>query len=231
MKRIYEVMKAMGTDPASFFKQVARGEIALIIESAAGDKLEPSLEFWRQVLLDNNNEEIIPTHSHFNTLDVMGFANQKLIITRSALNLLENCDGFTPARKGVFFSRQASAPYFDSSYRDPDILKISDIYTDYPPAQANTTAPADTVQADQPKPQTNNDTPSKAAKKVIGLFMLDLMDRSSKYKTSDKPNKSAIRDYLLYLAQKHHIDSYGLNNADERILSESLKYLEEQKAD
>ena len=72
MKRIYDVMKEMKTDPASFFKQVARGEIAIIIESAAGDQLNPSLEFWRQVLLDNNIEKIIPTHSHFNSWTLWG---------------------------------------------------------------------------------------------------------------------------------------------------------------
>lgn len=56
MNRIYEVMKAMGTDPASFFKQVARGEIALIIESAAGDQLNPSLDFWQKVIIDNKSK-------------------------------------------------------------------------------------------------------------------------------------------------------------------------------
>lgn len=174
MKRIYEVMKAMGTDPDRFFKQVARGEIALIIESVTGEQIKPSPEFWKQVLLDNNNEEIIPTHSYFKTLDSKGYANQKLVITRSALNLLENCDGFTLTRKGVFFSRQASAPYFDSSYRDPDILKISNIYTDYQPAQANHST-ADTIQVDQPKPQTTQSKDDNAiaekSKPTLAMFV------------------------------------------------------------
>lgn len=140
MKRIYEVMKAMDTDPTSFFKQVARGEIALIIESVTGEQIKPSPEFWKQVNRDNS----YPTDKPYKSIGLnCHFSDSNLTITPNALKLLEGCDGFNQNTKLDFFKHITSIyhGYSPEHYS----LHLSNIYTDYQPAQANN-APADSVE-------------------------------------------------------------------------------------
>ena len=63
MKRIYDVMQAMDTDPATFFKLVARGEISLYIESATGEQIKPPKEFWIEVIKNNHLSTRVNTRS------------------------------------------------------------------------------------------------------------------------------------------------------------------------
>ena len=72
------------------------------------------------------------------------------------------------------------------------------------------------------------DNASKTSLKVIALLMHHLA-KSPKYASGTSPNKSQIKELLLELASELGIDPYGLNKVDERLLSDAMKYLEEQK--
>jgi hypothetical protein len=72
-------------------------------------------------------------------------------------------------------------------------------------------------------------SPSDTALKVIGLLMHYLKDHSKKYAFNSQPNKSEIKKLLLDLAQKEKVKDYGLSTVDERILSQALKYIEDQR--
>lgn len=69
---------------------------------------------------------------------------------------------------------------------------------------------------------------SKTALKVIGLLLHHLA-KNPKYATGDNPNKSQIKELLVNLADELDINSYGLSKVDERLLSDALKYIENQK--
>ena len=69
---------------------------------------------------------------------------------------------------------------------------------------------------------------SNTSLKVIGLLMHHLA-KSPKYASGTSPNKSQIKELLLDLAVELGVDPYGLNKADERVLSEALRHLENQK--
>ena len=71
-------------------------------------------------------------------------------------------------------------------------------------------------------------SPSNASLKVIGLLMYHLA-KSPKYASGTSPNKSQIKELLLDLALELEVDPYGLNKADERVLSEAMRYLGNQK--
>jgi len=72
------------------------------------------------------------------------------------------------------------------------------------------------------------DNASKTSLKVIGLLMHHLA-KSPKYASGTSPNKSQIKELLLELASELGIDPYGLNKVDERLLTDAMKYLEDQK--
>jgi len=70
--------------------------------------------------------------------------------------------------------------------------------------------------------------PSNTALKVIGLLMHHLA-KTPKYVLGDSPNKSQVKELLLDLAEELNVSSYGLSKVDERLLSDAMRYLEEQK--
>ena len=70
--------------------------------------------------------------------------------------------------------------------------------------------------------------PSNTSFKVIGLLMHHLA-KSPRYASGTSPNKSQIKELLLDLASELEVNPYGLNKVDERLLTDALKYLEEQK--
>ena len=72
------------------------------------------------------------------------------------------------------------------------------------------------------------DNASKTSLKVIALLMHHLA-KSPKYASGTSPNNSQIKELLLELASELDIDPYGLNKVDERLLSDAMKYPEEQK--
>lgn len=188
MKRIYEVMKAMDTDPASFFKQVARGEIALIIESVTGEQLKPSLEFWKQVNRDNS----YPTHKVHKAIGLnRHFSDSDLTITPNTLKLLEGCDGFNQSTKLDFFKH--ITPTYNSYSPEHYSLHLSNIYTDYQPAQANN-APADSVKADQPKTQTIQAKGGYAAK--INQAIIDFEQSAEFIKHGKGTQQGLVGDWL-----------------------------------
>lgn len=76
--------------------------------------------------------------------------------------------------------------------------------------------------------QFGNNSATSTALKVIGLLMYHLA-KSPKYATGSKPNKSQIKALLQELADELGVDDYGLNKVDERVLSEAMKHLENQK--
>jgi hypothetical protein len=78
------------------------------------------------------------------------------------------------------------------------------------------------VSGDNENKQSNN------ALKVIGLLMRHLA-KTPKYASGDSPNKSQIKELLLDLAEELKVNSYGLSKVDERLLSDAMTYLEEQK--
>ncbi len=78
------------------------------------------------------------------------------------------------------------------------------------------------------KSSHRQDNSTNTALKVIGLLMHHLA-KSPKYARGEAPNKSEVKKLLLNLAVELNIDSYGLNKVDERLLSNALSYLEEQK--
>ena len=79
------------------------------------------------------------------------------------------------------------------------------------------------------QPTSKGEAPSKTALKVIGLFMLHL--NKGKYSNNGKPNKSQIKELLIALSKDNSIDDYGLSKVDERLLTDALAYLKEQKKD
>jgi hypothetical protein len=74
----------------------------------------------------------------------------------------------------------------------------------------------------------NENKPSNNALKVIGLLMRHLA-KTPKYASGDSPNKSQIKELLLDLAEELNVNSYGLSKVDERLLSDAMTYLEDQK--
>jgi hypothetical protein len=74
----------------------------------------------------------------------------------------------------------------------------------------------------------NENKPTNSALKVIGLLMRHLA-KSPKYASGDSPNKSQIKELLLDLAEELKVNPYGLSKVDERLLSDAMKYLEDQK--
>lgn len=75
---------------------------------------------------------------------------------------------------------------------------------------------------------SNDESATPAALKVIGLLMHHLSE-TPKYKYGEAPNKRAIQELLLSLADKYEIDDVGLRRADERVLTKALEYLQTQK--
>lgn len=147
MTRIYEVMKAMDTDPMSFFKLVAKGEIGLVIESATADQFKPSLGFWKQVI--NDNVDDLPTSASF---DYSEWVLKPFLISKEAKDLLVKSFTFSEALFELADSDISNPEYksFKKFFKAEQInkgmvLRKSYIYTDYQPAQANH-APADTVE-------------------------------------------------------------------------------------
>jgi len=69
-----------------------------------------------------------------------------------------------------------------------------------------------------------NDT----ALKVIGLLMFHLSE-TPLYKRGSRPNKSQIQKLLIDIAEKYKVEQYGLETADERVLTRALKYIESKK--
>jgi len=69
---------------------------------------------------------------------------------------------------------------------------------------------------------------SDTSLKVIGLLMHHLA-KSPKYASGSSPNKSQIKELLLELAAELNVSTYRLNKVDERLLTDAMKYLEEQK--
>jgi hypothetical protein len=86
-------------------------------------------------------------------------------------------------------------------------------------------SPQDSGQA---SPKTSPASPSNTSLKVIGLLMHHLA-KSPKYASGTTPNKSEIKKLLLSLADELHVNDYGLNKVDERLLTEAMKYLETQQ--
>lgn len=81
----------------------------------------------------------------------------------------------------------------------------------------------------QPQKIQNTDSSStKTSLKVIALLMHHLA-KSPKYASGSSPNKSQIKELLLELAEELGVSSYGLSKVDERLLTDAMKYLEEQK--
>lgn len=69
---------------------------------------------------------------------------------------------------------------------------------------------------------------SNTALKAIGLLMHHLA-KNPKYAIGTTPNKSQIKELLIELATDLGVNNYGLSKVDERLLSDAMKHLEEQK--
>jgi hypothetical protein len=54
--------------------------------------------------------------------------------------------------------------------------------------------------------------------------------KSPKYASRSGPNKSQIKELLLTLAEDLKVSPYGLSKVDERLLTDAMKYLEDQKS-
>jgi hypothetical protein len=196
---VYKLVNAIPTDNSPAFDQVI-------------DKTSRLLTLKANAIARIYSGQEVEIHSYLLTLDQTGYDIASII---------------EPTIDG------AEVCFIYAKQNDSKMLTLSDLVITADELERITStakddAPADTI---KPTPQPNNDNLSNTAKKVIGLFMLGLMDKqpNGKYKNGDKPNKSNIRDYLLELAQTHKIDDYGLSKADERILSDALNYLEEQR--
>lgn len=72
------------------------------------------------------------------------------------------------------------------------------------------------------------DKPTNTALKVIGLLMSHL-SKSPKYAVGNIPNKTQIKELLLELSEEFDVNEYGLSKVDERLLTDALKYIENQK--
>lgn len=77
------------------------------------------------------------------------------------------------------------------------------------------------------KPATSNHA-SNTALKVIALLMYHLA-KNPKYASGTSPNKSQIKELLIELAADLGVNNYGLSKVDERLLTDAMKHLEEQK--
>jgi hypothetical protein len=108
---------------------------------------------------------------------------------------------------------------FDPALDEP--LSINDVFI----LESDIKASALKSNSDQRQSTSKS---SNTALKVIGLLMHHLA-KSPKYASGSLPNKSQIKALLLDLAQELDIDPYGLSKVDERLLSEAMKYLENQK--
>jgi hypothetical protein len=75
----------------------------------------------------------------------------------------------------------------------------------------------------------DKDKLNNTALKVIGLLMHQLA-KSPKYASRSGPNKSQIKELLLTLAEDLKVSPYGLSKVDERLLTDAMKYLEDQKS-
>lgn len=73
-----------------------------------------------------------------------------------------------------------------------------------------------------------SERPTNTALKVIG-FLMHHLAKSPKYSSGNKPNKSQIKELLLELSDELDVDSYGLSKVDERLLSDAMTYLDNQK--
>ena len=102
------------------------------------------------------------------------------------------------------------------------ILTISDTYV----VEADIDASKD--HAPQKQSMEGSKGTSNTGLKVIALFMHHLA-KSPKYASGTTPNKSQIKELLLDLATELEVNPYGLSKVDERLLTDALKYLEEQK--
>lgn len=89
------------------------------------------------------------------------------------------------ARKNIFFS---------VNRKDGFVLPIQNIYTDYQPVTANTAPPADTVQADQPKPQTIQAKGKYAAK--INQAIIDFEQSAEFIKHGKGTQQGLVGDWL-----------------------------------
>ena len=89
--------------------------------------------------------------------------------------------------------------------------------------------PSSQVSSEEKTARVNNDQPSNTALKVVGLLMAYLA-KSPKYALSGKPNKSQIKELLIELAEELEVSDYGLSKVDERLLTDAMKYLENQKS-
>ncbi|BDX03097.1 hypothetical protein MACH16_18450 [Marinomonas pontica] len=80
------------------------------------------------------------------------------------------------------------------------------------------------------KPTTSNtrDNAPRTALKVIALLMHHLA-KNPKYASGKSPNKSQIKELLIELAADLGVNNYGLSKVDERLLTDAMKHLEEQK--
>lgn len=87
-----------------------------------------------------------------------------------------------------------------------------------------------TIQTLGNKPATSNirDNTSNTALKVIALLMHHLA-KNPKYASGKSPNKSQIKELLIELAADLGVNNYGLSKVDERLLTDAMKHLEEQK--
>jgi hypothetical protein len=203
MKRIYDVMQAMDTDPATFFKQVARGEIALIIESIAGEQLKPSLEFWQQVIV--YNKSLIPVTRHgIWSNDGYGKSNNNyfayLSLRLDILDLLPSFDnikhGFFDIDGGITQTKDTTEVY----------LRLDDIYTE---ATANAAPPANTVEADQPNPiQAKGEYATKINQAIIDF------EQSYEFKR----HKTATEQGLIL----DWLKSNGFNDNESRTIKELI---------
>lgn len=77
------------------------------------------------------------------------------------------------------------------------------------------------------KRSNQTEKPSSTALKVIGLLMHHLA-KTPKYAAGSSPNKSQIKELLIELSDDLNINDYGLSKIDERLLTDALKYIENQ---
>lgn len=184
-------------------------------------------QFWAPLFdYDNNQDSILATLS-FETgqpfaLDTTCVASLLLNGSYEQLGLL----------KAQLDAEKAIKSTARSNYLGGDLRWITEDRIDQQYSIDDTFLLERELEATLAKPNatraTPKDTPSNSALKVIGLLMHHLA-KSPKYASGASPNKSQIKELLLDLALELGVDPYGLNKADERVLSEAMKYLENQK--